>query len=152
MLTSPEVSIIGNVLNTTWGRHSTEPGAFPLGTAPTHSVTGQLIGETQPEEGADCRLVVKYVTIVTFRDEREAEMERRRFKREAEDVVNACVKGLKEQFKGAAGRALKLKQLQADDSIQTMYLGGPHLSVYTQRHTLQLHRAYYRYNVTFNVA
>ena len=66
MLSLEEINVVGNLINTTFGMSSTEPGDFPLGSAPTYSVTAQLVGDTQPEsDDSDLKLAVKYVTIVT---------------------------------------------------------------------------------------
>lgn len=156
MLTSSEISALGQVLNTSWGYGSTPRGDFPIGSAPQYSLKGDLVGMTQHEVDKDGytindgRMVIKYTTVVTFRWQQEADAEIRVFKKEAEKLISDWVKEIKTGFKDSSGRALKLKQLDTSDSVEVFHTGES-LSVYTQRYRPNMHRAYYRYTAVFDV-
>ena len=155
--TFDEINYLGNCLNTTWGIASTHRGTFPLGSAPQCSIKGELVGMTQPElalDGSsknDLKMVLRYTTIVNFGSDQEFVADQRKFAAEARKLIGDCVKTIKKDFKLAAGRALKLKQVNDDGSAEVIYTGSPVLSFYSQRQRPDFHRAYYRHVAVFNV-
>jgi len=155
MLTTNEIDVIGNLLNTTWGKASTTNEQFPLATAKQYSLSANLQGGTafdDPEYTDKCNLIVKYMTVVTFCSDQEAAIERRKFKREAVEMCASAIKQLKVDFKDVAGRALKIKQEHDNDGFEVFYTGSDPVSHYTSGYHGSFKRAYYRYTVTYDVA
>lgn len=154
MLTFEEVNILGQILNTTWGRCSTPRGDFPVGSAPQFSIKGNIFSVTNPDfdvdESAKNRMMINYTTVVTFRREHEAQAECARFAVEAEKLISDSVKSIKAEFKSSAGRTLNVKSVNKSDSLEIFHTGD-NMSVYTQRYRPNIHRAFYRYSAVFDI-
>jgi hypothetical protein len=159
MLTANEVSIIGNLINTTWGRSSTEPGTFPLSPGQGNaynpaSLTARLTTETVPGDDAGGHiLIVNYVDIVSFRSDLEAQANVKLFRQTAEKLSTAKLAYLKSEFKAASGRALKAKLKSFIDSVEPTYSPTPAISLIAAPALRpQLFRGYYRYSAIFSVS
>ena len=118
MLNSQEISVLGNILNTTYGKTSTAR-------SPTMSIKGTLSGDS---------LTLTYTTIIHLASERNLRDQCRRFEEESVALIKDYVKMLKKEFKKNAGRALKCKEQDSNDSVEMITT-----SPYTPRKT-----AYYR--------
>lgn len=172
MLTSNEINVIGNILNTTWGKFSTDRGSFPVGSAPPGSLTAKLVPTQGPildlphdviarerfEGGqapldVECCLVVNYTDIVTFRTDQDIQASIKVFRDIAEKRCAAKIAELKLEFKGAAGRSLKLKLLKDHDSVQSITSPTPAISLIAKPDVRPaLYRGYYRYTGVYNVS
>jgi hypothetical protein len=126
MLSSEEVNILGNIINTTFGKSST-----PV--APTMSIKTSLSGDT---------MLVQYTTVVYLASERNLREQLKRFEDESVKIVNQYIKNCKKDFKDMSGRALKTKMLDTNDSVELITT-----SPYTPRKT-----AYYRRYTTYSYA
>ena len=119
------VQILGQILDTTWGKSSTA-------SSPTMSIKGSLAGDT---------LTVSYTTIVHLASERNLRDQVKRFEEESVQLTNEFCKRCKSEFKNAASSALVLKQLNTNDSVELITA-----SPFTPRRT-----AYYRRFTTYEV-
>ena len=119
------VQILGQILDTTWGKSSTA-------SSPTMSIKGSLAGET---------LTVSYTTIVHLASERNLRDQVKRFEEESIQLTNDFCKRCRDEFKSTAGSALTLKELDTHDSVELITA-----SPFTPRRT-----AYYRRFTTYKV-
>lgn len=172
MLTSDEINVVGNILNTTWGKFSTERGSFPVGSAPMGSLTGHLVPAQGPvldlpndvinrerhaggmaPVDAECVLVINYVDVVTFRSDQEIQANVRVFREIAEKRCAAKISEMKQEFKGVTGRALKIKLKEGHDSVETIYTPSPAVSLIARpMHKPDLFRGYYRYTGVYSIS
>ena len=123
MLNSHEINVLGQTLNDTWGKSST-----PV--SPTVSITTKMSGDT---------LALNYTTICNLASERNLRDQVKVFEDESIQLINDFMAGVKKEFKEAAGRALKVKELSTTDSVELITA-----SPFTPRKT-----AYYRRFTTF---
>ena len=124
MLSSEEVNILGNIINTTFGKSSTS-------VSPTISLKASLSGNT---------MQVQYTTVVYLASEMNLRVQLRKFEEESIKIINEYMKRCKKDFKGMSGRALKIKTLDTNDSVELITT-----SPYTPRKT-----AYYRRYTTYS--
>ena len=127
MLSAQDIHVLGQIINTTYGKSST--------LSPVASVKCSLYG-AEPN-----RLCVDYTCIVTFASESSMRDQKKAFENESNQATNNKMKEVKKEFKDAAGRALKTKQISSEDSIEIIN-ASPH----TPRKT-----AYYRRKTLFEV-
>ena len=141
MLSIEEINCLGNSCNTTFGKQSVYAAKIP---DEMYSVYQQY-NECSIKctfEGADPTiLTLNYTSICHFADNDSFEQQKKTYENEARQGVNQKLKEVKDNFKKEAGRALKVKQKEKDDSIEIIQA-----SIYAARRT-----AYYRYNVKFEI-
>jgi hypothetical protein len=123
MLNSQEINILGQILNTTYGESSTRK-------SPTMSIKGQMSGDT---------LTLNYTTICHLASERNMRDQVKVFEDQSVKLIKEFVSNMKKDFKEVSGRALKLKELSSDDSVELITA-----SAFSPRKT-----AYYRRFTTF---
>lgn len=153
MLKFEEINALGDILNTSWGQGSTERGDYPTGTAPQVSIKGHIVGDTQPEgDETDLKMVLNYVTIVTFGPDLEMQAQQKRFEAEAKKILADKVKQIKSDYRGKIGKALKCKLVDSNNSMEIIYTGSTQLSMYTQRHKQDFKRAYVRHVEIYQVS
>lgn len=171
MLTSDEINVVGNILNTTWGKFSTDRGSFPVGSAPAGSLSGKLVPAVGPVldlpldvvnrerfEGGlaptttECLLVINYIDLVTFRSDQEIQANVKVFREIATKRCLAKINEMKQEFKGTAGRNLKIKLKEDHDSVEAIYTTTPNVSL-IGRPALKpdLFRGYYRYTGVYTI-
>lgn len=151
MLTSGEINVIGNILNTTWAKSSTERGDFPCGTAPLTSIKGKL--RTVSNSDGECQLVITFLDVINFRSQQEIQATVKSFRTIAQKTCEAKIKDLKQQFKGAAGRSLKLKYQSDVDSVESLTTHTPATSMFGSALVRPaMERGYYRYTCTYTVS
>lgn len=152
MLKSEEINLVGNILNTTWGRAATAAGNFPAGTAPALSITANLMTDVDGEDESTL-LVVKYLDIVTFRSDREAYANIKTFRDIAEKTCAAKLSKLKEQFRESSDRALRIKFKTSHDSVESIYTPTPATSAFANPSSRpELFRGYYRYTAVYKLS
>jgi hypothetical protein len=100
MLTVEEVRALGECLNTTWGRSSSNL-----------KVTHQLAGD---------RLDLQMQTIVHFDGQRSLNPQVARERDIANSIFTDALKKVKADFKDTVGRALTLKEVSRDDDIEVI--------------------------------
>jgi hypothetical protein len=124
MLSTHEVNVLGNVLNSTWGKGSTM-GDFG---GPSMSMKTSLQGDV---------LSCNYTTIVHFASEHALRDQAKVFEDESVKVTNQYMKQLKKMFKSESGRALKVKSIGSTDSIEliTASAFSPRKTGYYRRFT-----------------
>lgn len=127
MLTNSEVNNLGQVLNGTWG--SSGPGEFRT---PTMSIRTSLQG--------DC-LSCNYTTIIHLASDRNLRDQVKKFEEESIKLTSDYMSLVRKEFKNLSGRALKVKELNTNDSIELITA-----SPFTPRRT-----AYYRRFTSFKV-
>jgi len=127
MLSLSEVNFLGQILNETWGQ-STRANFR----TPTMSIRTSLQGDN---------LSCTYTTVVHLASERNLRDQVKVFEEESAKLTNDYIKEIKKEFKEAAGRALKIKEMSSSDNIELITS-----SPYTPRKT-----AYYRRYTNFQV-
>ena len=127
MLTSYEIDCLGQLTNNTWGY----PGGMNS-KVPTASINVSLQGDT---------MTCTYSTIVNLMSDRNLRDQSRGFEEESVKIILEYIKELKRGFKGKAGRSLKAKEIDSNDSIEVISS-----SPFSPKRT-----AYYRRFTTFKV-
>jgi hypothetical protein len=127
MLSTSEVNVLGQILNDTWGQSTR--GDFRT---PTMSIRSLLEGDN---------LSCTYTTVVHLASERNLRDQVRVFEEESVSLIRDYIKLLKKEFKEYAGRALKVKELNSNDSVELITA-----SPFTPRKT-----AYYRRFSNFRI-
>jgi hypothetical protein len=102
MLNFEEVNVLGNILNTTWGRSSTTK-------VPTVSIKSALSGEV---------LTLTYTTIITLATDRNLRDQASRHEEDSVKLLSDYIKNCKKDFKDGCSRALKVKEIQTRDTIE----------------------------------
>ncbi len=157
MLTTNEINILGNIVNTTWGVASTDAGSFPVGTTPLNSIKCQLTTSAEndlnsTDEIASHQLVMTYLDFVTFSSQYEVEPLRRKLRDIAIKACAAKLALLKKEFRGSAERSLKIKELKTFDSVEFTNMPSPAVSLIgAPRQAGNYSRGYYRYTVIYTV-
>jgi hypothetical protein len=100
MLSSKDVNVLGNIVNTTWGKYSESNG---------RSVTSVLQGDV---------LTMRFSTIVHFAGEEALRMQVDRLAGESMDVLAGRIKSLKDKFKDATGKSLKISEISNKDNVE----------------------------------
>lgn len=172
MLTIDEINVLGGIINTTWGKFSTDRGSFPLGSAPAGSLTAHLASTVGPaldlpkdvikakrNQGskspgdAECVLVINYVDIVNFRSNLEVQANVKLFREVAEKRCAAKVAEMKGEFKSSVGRTLKVKLKEFHDSVEAIYTTTPTVSLIAKPTVVpDLYRGYYRYTGIYRIS
>ena len=119
-----EVNVLGQIVDTTYGRTSSPDG--------TWSIKCQLAGDT---------MTMKYTTIVHFATERGLGDQVQNCVNEATQRIDAYLKEVKTAFKDASGRALKTTDNGGSDDVELIQS--------TARSPRKV--AYYRYNRSFTL-
>lgn len=124
MLTMQDIHVLGQILNTTFGKSST--------LSPVASVKCHLYS-SEPT-----KLCVDYTSVVTFASEASMRDQKSVFEDESNQATNNKMKEIKKEFKGAANRALKIKQLTSEDSIEVISASShsPRKAAYYRRKTI----------------
>ena len=125
MLSMQEINVLGQLLNTTWGSTSTAA-------SPTCSIKATMQGDV---------IVFTYTTITNIVMGINPRDQVREQERQSVEALNQHVKSIEKGFKEAAGRALKLKELGSDDSVEMISM-SPHNPKRT---------AYYRRKTSFKI-
>jgi len=102
MLNFEENNVLGQILDSTFGRSSTT-------VSPTMSIKCSLQGEI---------LTVRYTTIMNLASERNMRDQVKRFAEESVKLTNDFMKNVRKEFKNCADRVLKVKQLSTSDSVE----------------------------------
>ena len=116
------VRVIGNVLETSWGKSSSPDG--------TYSIKYALDGN---------RLTLQYTMIVYFAGERSLRPQVDAANGQAIQLVDAKLGEVKGAYKTFTGSPLKLKDLGGQDDLELIQPQGPRKI------------AYYRYNHVFQI-
>lgn len=111
MLSTQEVNILGQIMDSTWGRSSTVA-------SPTMSLKGSL---------EDRNLKIIFTTYATFASNLAMSQQVPRLEDEGKQGANSYLKEIKDAFKKEAGRTLKTKVISAEPSIEVISL-QPHIS------------------------
>lgn len=100
MLTIEEVRALGECLNTTWGRSSTNSSSIKV----THHLAGDLLD-------------LQVQSIVHFDGERSLNPQVIREREIANDIFKDAIKKVKSDFKDSVGKTLTLKEISRDDTV-----------------------------------
>jgi hypothetical protein len=130
-----EVSILGDLVNDTWGRSSTGEEEWQVGGLPNTFVTKSSLHND--------KLIVTSLTIINLGAIGSQHQEIAKVENELNQLTKKYISNLKQNFKKKenAGRALKCKQIK--DSERT--------DVEMINHYAATRRAYIRRSVTFEV-
>lgn len=124
-MTSKEINSLGQILDTTFGKSSSDDGTRSIKT----SIAGNI-------------LTVKYMTVVHFGSETSMSSQVSRYANEAAQMINSYMKKVKSEFKNLEGRTLKAKDMGGNDNVEL---------ISSTAHSLRK-VAYYRVNRTFEIA
>ncbi len=122
MLSFDQVNILGNILNTTWGRGINE----------TFSCKGEMSGDN---------LMVTYSTIIYYASSEGLNAQAGQLMEESNARINDLVKKLKSEYKDETGETLTLKELSNKDSYditQASSLNPRKVAVYRRKVVLQV--------------
>jgi hypothetical protein len=125
MLSTQTVNVLGNILDTTFGRSGS-------GSSGTSSITYSLAGNL---------LTLKYSRVVHFAGERSIQGQTERYTEESIDILSKYLTEVKSIFKEATGKALKVKDIRSDDDIQmisTNSMTPRKVAYYRRNHVLQI--------------
>jgi hypothetical protein len=125
-----DFNALGQAIDTTWGRSSTTNAA-------SFSVKFKLEGEDL--------LCATYAVVVNFGSERQMIEMKRRYREEADAIINEALKGVKASYKDLTGSALKVKEHNTPGSGESLEIIG--VNFYNPRRT-----AHYRKKMYFGVA
>ena len=100
MLTTQDINALGNIVNTTWGKHSESNG---------RAVTAVLEGDL---------LTFRFSTIVYFAAEAALRMQVDRLAQESIDVLAGKLKSLKTDFKEVTGKTLSVTEKSNRDNLE----------------------------------
>ena len=114
--------VIGNVLETTWGKSSSADG--------TYSIKYALAGD---------RLTLMYTTIVYFAEEQSLQPQVGAAYDQAIQLVDAKLGEVKSAYKAVTDSSLKVKDVGGKDDLELIQPQGPRKI------------AYYRYNHVFQI-
>lgn len=124
-MTFEKVNILGQILDTTFGRSSTTKN-------PTFSIKTTMASD---------RINVTYTTIVNLVADRVMRDQVKEEERVSEKLINDFIAEVKKEYKQVAGSALKLKKGDSTDEIELISM-----SPYNPKRT-----AYYRRRAVFTV-
>ena len=127
MLTTQEINCLGQITNHTWGY----PGGLNKN-VPTAGINTSLQGN---------KMVCTYTTIVNVVGDRNLRDQSRSFEEESVNIIKEYLKQIKKEFKNLPGRALKVKEIDTNDSLEIISM-----AVHSPKKT-----AYYRRFTTFEV-
>jgi len=116
------VRVIGNVLETSWGKSSSADG--------TYSIKYALAGD---------KLTLKYTTIMYFAEERSLRPQIDAAYNQAIQLVDAKLGEVKSAYKAVTDTSLKLEDIGGQDDLELIQPQGPRKI------------AYYRYNHVFQI-
>jgi len=122
MLSQEQVRALGQVLDTTFGRSSTQDSA-------TASFKTKLQGNL---------LIVTYACIRKFASEQDQWEQTKGFDKESAQLTDDFMKNAKKDFKEASGSALKVKEQSSDTDFEVIGVQGhinPARTVYCKRIT-----------------
>ena len=125
MLSTQAVNVLGNILDTTFGRSGS-------GTSGTSSITYSLAGDL---------LTLKYTRVVHFAGERSIQGQTERYAEESIDILSKYLTEVKSIFKEATGSALKVKDVKSDDDIEMISMNNMtprKVAYYRRNHVLQI--------------
>ena len=111
MFSFEEINCLGQFLDSTWGKSSTNGHA-------TMAIRGKINDE---------KMTLIYTTLATAASEGVLSQQMPVLAEEGKQATNAYLKELKAHFKSAAGRALQTELLHASPSVEIINL-QPHVS------------------------
>lgn len=123
ILSFEEVNILGNILNNTFGKASTQDKGYSV----KHSLQGS-------------KLVLKYNAIVHFNDTDGLTTQKKEEERISSQMLDDKIADTKREFREQAGRALKVEKLRERDEVEVISM------------TSSRKIAYYRRFITFEIS
>ena len=121
MLSQEDVRALAQVTDSTWGKSSTDAG-------PTMSVKMSMSTEDVA--------IVKYTTVVTYQGGIPPQVANREYEL-AQEAIDAYLKEVKKGFKTLTGRAIKLKLVHLEPTMEL-------IDINTFSPLRAVHTAYYR--------
>ena len=125
ILTFEELQALGSILNYSFGKSSTRDAGYGI----TTSLQGGL-------------LTLKYQTVVHFNSSDGLATQKNEHERQSNEMLQKKLTEVKEEFREAAGRALKLKEIDNKDDVELISA-----TAYSERKI-----AYYRRKITFEIS
>jgi len=125
ILTFEETNILGNIINNTFGKASTNAAGYGIQT----SLGGNI-------------LTLKYATIVHFNSSDGLKTQKNEHERRSNEMLNNKLAEIKLEFKELADRSLKIKEISNSDDVELVSA-----SAYSERKI-----AYYRREIEFEIS
>tara|TARA_A100000164_G_C21927299_1_gene783777 strand:+ start:1878 stop:2261 length:384 start_codon:yes stop_codon:yes gene_type:complete len=125
MLSIQKVNLLGNILDTTYGRSGTSASG-------TSSIKYSLAGDI---------LTLKFTRIVHFAGEQSLRSQVDKYTDEAVDVLGKYLTEVKKIYKEVSGEALKLKDVRSDDDVEMVSMNNMSprkVAYYRRNHVLQI--------------
>lgn len=111
MLTLEEINALGEIIDKSWGRSTTEYSG-----SPSWTISCRIVGEN--------RLMSTYTMIVNMAHPAEMHQRAQKLEDEGLQIIEDYHAGIKKLFKERAGRALKLKTLSHEPSIEMISMSA----------------------------
>ena len=125
ILTFEETNILGNIINTSFGKASTRDAGY--------GITTSLAGN---------RLTLKYATVVHFNSSDGLTTQKKEHERQSNEMLQQKIKEVKADFREQAGRALKVSEIDSKDDVELISA-----TAYSERKI-----AYYRRALVFEIS
>ena len=120
-LTNKELNALGQITQRGWGVSS-----MP------NSITCTIMGD---------QVIMKYLTVVHFAAEQALRSQTDRISDDSIQLLTKCVSDLKSQFKDMTGKAIKLKEVANNDSLEVIVannMSPRRVAYYRRQVTLQV--------------
>jgi hypothetical protein len=117
-----DYNVLGQALDTTWGRTSTPKTA-------SYSVKFSLQGD---------QLTASYQAIVNFASEKEMILMKRTYEEESTSIIAEVIKQVKANYRAGAGQALSTKEQSTSTSVEIIGFNvhNPKRTAYFRRKTV----------------
>lgn len=113
MVSIEDINILGDIINSSWGKSSTSPTAHHV------SIKAKILNEDT--------MMFSYTTIVNFKSYANIIPERKEKEKEAVGVLNKCVSLVKERFKELSGKTIKFSGEKRTDTVEIINV-QPHIN------------------------
>jgi hypothetical protein len=125
ILTFEEINVLGNIINDSFGKASTNSAGYGIKT----TLGGNV-------------LTIRYSTIVHFNSSDGLATQKKEHERQSNEMLNKKLVEVKQDFKEQANRGLKIKEIANSDDVELVSA-----SAYSERKI-----AYYRREIKFEIS
>ena len=119
VLNFEEINILGNILNHTFGKSSTNDAGYSV----TNSMEGNI-------------LTLKYNTIVYFNDTDGLATQKKEEERKSNQMLDDKIRDCKKEFRELATRALKVEKLSEKDDLEMISTQSSRKIAYYRRYII----------------
>lgn len=110
MISMEYANVIGQIINTTWGKTST----------PTYRHDISMKIKMLDEE----RMILKYTTIVNFYGNNAEHLQKREHEKDGITITNKYLKKIKDEFKEQTGKTISFKEQGTESSFEIIWINS----------------------------